>query len=195
MPTDLFVEACKQDKFASRFIWETPPAARSDKHAEARDRAAFTAFVKQNCYGEGIANFSLAREILGYGQVTEQALIEAVQRGRLRLAPASTEELEDREAERIDQEQLRLRNTPSHLLKSEAARAMVDARQQAKVEEADRAFAAKQEAEAGMSYPELPEYLPGFLAKRFGNQRLDRNFLVKKADRDAYRFLHQKFGV
>jgi len=95
----------------------------------------------------------------------------------------------------LDQEKLRLSRTPVHLLKQEAAQGILDRRRQAQVEEADRAFAAKQESETGISYPPLPDYLPEFLAKRFGNQRLDRTFLVKKADRDAYRFLHQKFGV
>src|SRR5262249_3170732 len=135
MNVALFVEAVKDEKFASQFIWETPPAAKTDQRAEERDRAAFTAFVKQNHYGEGVANFNLAREVIGYGLLTQQALIEAVQTGRLRLAPASADELEEREAERIDQEQLRLRNKPSHELKAEAAQSMVDARQQARVEE------------------------------------------------------------
>ena len=152
-------------------------------------------FCKQNRYNAGTAGFNLAREVIGNGLLTEQALIEAVQHGRLRLAPASTEELEEREAERLDQEKLRLSRTPVHLLKQEAAQGILDRRRQAQVEEADRAFAAKQESETGISYPPLPDYLPEFLAKRFGNQRLDRTFLVKKADRDAYRFLHQKFGV
>src|SRR5262249_39652541 len=143
MNVALFVEACKEDSFSRQFVWTDLPAAKTDRQAEARDRAVFAEFAKQNNYGEGIANFNLAREVIGCGLLTQHALIEAVQPRRLRLAAASAEELEEREAERLDAEKLRMMVTPAHQLREEAAQGILDRRQQAKAEEADRAFAAK----------------------------------------------------
>ena len=116
-------------------------------------------------------------------------MIEAVQTRRLRLAPATAEELEEREAERIDQEQLRLRNKPSHELKAEAAQSMVDARRQAQVQEADRLLEAKEEHDKLVGgYPPLPDFFKG--------RRVDRDFFHKvgRCTREEWKFLTQKYG-
>ena len=196
MPLELFLEAVKQEKFASQFIWEEPRASKSDPKILEKDREtlAQAARANRNFSGVSEANLALCRDVLGAG-FTEDAVIHGFRTRRLILAAPTDEERQQWQELDLDAEKLRLSRTPAHLLKQEAAQGILDRRRQAQVEEADRAFAAKQELEVGISYPPLPEFLPEFLAKRFGNQRLDRSFLVKKADRDAYRFLHQKFGV
>jgi len=184
MPVALFLEAVKQDKFASQFIWETPPAAKNDTKADERDRAAFTAFVKQNRYGEGIANFNLAREVLGYGQVTEQALIGAVRSGRLRLAPASAQELEDREAEGLDAEKLRLLNADTRTLKHEVREGYADRQREAAQAEADRVLDEKRKWQTGQFKP---------LPRTWNGQLLNATF-IRAASPQLIRQLREHYG-
>jgi hypothetical protein len=105
--------------------------------------------------------------------VTEHGLVQAVQSNALRLAPASAQELEEREAERIDAEKLRLLHGDVRTLKDEVSAGFDQRRAQAAQAEADRAFAEKENADKGMGFPELPEYFRG--------RRRDRNSLLSIA--------------
>ena len=168
-------------------IWaDPPPSPQQKQEAEQSDREAFTAFVKQNRYGDNVANFTLAREVLGHGNVTVYGLTQAVQNNAFRLAPATPKELEDRETERIQQEQSRLRNLSTRELKEEVSAGFESKRKVFRQVEADRSFAAKEQQDKQMGYEPLPEYFRG--------RKLDREFFIKFATRDDLRFLNQKYG-
>jgi hypothetical protein len=170
----------------NRFVWTDPPVSKFDKKAEERDRAEFTAFVKQNRYGDNIANFNAARGLLGPGNVRGYQLAQAVQSNALRLSPASAQELEDREAERIREHNEKLQSMSTGELRKLSGEGFDARRAQAAQAVADHSFAQKEQHDQHMGYPELPEYFRG--------RKLDREFFIKYCDRTTMRFLNQKYG-
>lgn len=183
LPSDLLVEAIRRD--AERFIWVDLPASKTDKEAERRDRAAFTEFAKLNGYSENVANFSLAREVLGPGNLDEYRLTQAVRSNALRLSAATAEELEEREAERVDQEQLRLRNLSTPELKEEVSSGFDQRRREFAQANASRVLQEKEAAEKQADFPPLPAFYQG--------KRVDQKFF-KECDRKTMRYFLQRFG-
>jgi hypothetical protein len=193
MDLAMFVEACKDDRFASQFAWIDPPLPR--KQALAKDREEFEAFVNQNNFSDNEANFNAARELFGPGNITVAALAQAVRTNKLQLSPVLPQEAQEREEIRLDKEKLRLQNAQAHELRDEVRAGAAARKAQVQRDQIDYEFGLKQQQEATTAYPPLPPMLPEFLAKRYGNIKLDRAFLIKKADRDAFRYLHQRFGM
>jgi len=186
MPLELFLEAVKQEKFASQFIWEEPRASKSDPKILEKDREtlAQAARANRNFSGVSEANLALCRDVLDAG-FTEDAVIHGFRTRRLILAAPTDEERQQWQELDQDAEQLRLRSTPAHLLKQEAAQAMVDAQRQAQIEEGQRVLDAKRQAEEGMNFPPIPAFHQG--------KRVDQKFF-KECNRDTMRWFLQKFG-
>jgi hypothetical protein len=190
---DLFCEFCKDDKFAANFAWTEQPLPK--KEALQQDKQEFEEFCVANRYNAGTAGFELARQVIGVGQLSQASLTQAVRSGKLRLGAATPEDLEEREEIRLDKEKLRLQNAQAHELKQEVRQGAAARRIEAQRQHRDYEFELRKQIESTTQYPPLPQMLPDYLAKRYGTIKLDRAFLIKKADRDAFKFLHLKYGL
>ena len=180
MPLELFLEAVKQDKFASQFLWQDLPADKKDSKILEQDlRTLAQAALTNRNFGASEANLSLARSVLGAG-FSESDLIDAYRTRRVVLTAPTAEERQHWQELDEDAQKLRWMNATTPQLKQEVRDGYADRRAQAAQAEADRAFAAKQESETGVSYPPLPDHLPEFLAKRFGNQRWTETSLSRR---------------
>jgi hypothetical protein len=193
MNVALFLEAVKQDSFASHFVWQNVPASKTDPKQLEKDRQTLAQAARANGnFGASDANLSLCRDVLGAG-FTEYQINQAIRSNALLLAAPSEEERECWEAERIEQENQRLLNADSRKLKQEIRDRYADRQREAAQAHADYEFELRQQAEQNQ-FPQLPEIFDGpFPALR--GKRLDSQFLVRHGSRELFKFLHTRFGV
>jgi len=174
-------------KLAESFLWMDPPASKSDPKVEAKDRDVFAQAARANGnFGTHESNFKLLRDTLGAG-FSEDQINQAIRSNAVRLAPPSQEQKDEWAALAEDERKLRLMNATTSELKQEVSAGFEQRRTAFKQAEANRVFAAKQEADKDMGYPPLPEFFKG--------RRVDQDFFVKmKCTREEWKFLAQKYG-
>jgi hypothetical protein len=169
---------------ATRFIWAFPPASKTDPRQLEKDRKILEAAARANGnFGASDANLSLCRDILGAG-FAEYHVIQAFRSGQLRLAPPSDDEREQWEAERLDQEKLRLLNASTPVLKQDVRAGYADRRAQAAQAEADRVLEQKKKFQHGQFKP---------LPREWNGQRFDAAF-IRAASPQQIRKWRELFG-
>ncbi len=163
---------------ANQLSWQSADILNPVKRKQAiaaeaeKDREVFSTFAKANGFSLIEANYNLVRVVLNPGY-DQYALVQAVQDGRLRLAPAS-EEIEQWRREDAEQRQEWLINQASPEQLRAASRQEAEERriqaQQEFVREQDEA-GRKRAAESGK--PQLPE------VNSLTGEKLDATFFNK----------------
>jgi hypothetical protein len=161
-----FIQVLKETpQLANQLQWQSadvldPKKRRAAEAAQAeKARDTFSSFVKANGYADNDANFHLTQDVVfGGNGFSKYELEEAVQSGRLRLAPASPEQLAEWAQEAAEERQEFLANRASP---EEAHAIRVEETEQSRVrfqrQEAARSLAARAEADKAFGYPPLPQ--------------------------------------
>ncbi|MCU1241758.1 MAG: hypothetical protein JWO71_2484 [Candidatus Acidoferrum typicum] len=161
------------DVARQRFEWASEPFAQVEQAAAARlagEKRLFAEFCRKNSVGENQANFGIWRET----------------HSTAGLAPASQEELDQWNQERIEQRNNFLLGADNQTLRNIARREGAERHHAAVQEETDRQLQASQARDAAIGFPPLPAVWKG--------EPLDPGF-IKGAASETLRLLNRRFGA
>jgi len=179
-----FASALKNPTVASRFkdSWTRPVTRDEQKLIDESRRNTFHEVMLELGLSESEGNWSIfPKDLLDNAYTAKEAITSGAVRG---LMQATSAEIQEREAIRNDQENLRLLNSSVHDLKEEVHAGAVQRQQEFKQKEADRVLDIKRQFQDGR-YEPLPSHWRG--------EVLDATF-IKKAKPELIRLLRQRFG-
>ena len=187
----------EQPQLARQLAWQSAdvlnPAKlrQAESNQEAEDRETFETTAKRSeLYSNNEANWNVVHSTLGPG-LSEYQIQQAVHSGAVRLSPATPAEIQEwrREAAEERQDFLINQATPQEL--ALAARQESEHRRiQAHREEEQRQIAAREEMDAAVGYPPLPEF-------NMHGEKIDAAYLNKISNTNLQLFknLMRKHGA
>jgi hypothetical protein len=156
-------------KLANRFSWTTRPDPNEKKLQERARRDVFHDLMVELGLSESHANWNLfPKDLLDNAYTAKQAIVSGAVRGLMQATPS---EIAEREAIRVDRENLRLLNSDVPTLKKLAREEAEQPRVAIAKADADRILKEKEQIEAGQFEP-LP-------ATTHDGRTIDKKFFLR----------------
>ena len=179
------------ERVADRILFQiqhqkaTEPERRAKAAAQlAQGKEVFAAVCRKHVVANIEANFSLLRKVVG-DDFTEYSAAQAITSGAVKLAKADQSELDQWNAEALEQRNEFLLNADTETLRTLAREEHAIKRQAAVQTDADLQLAASKVRDAIIGFPLLPDTWNG--------QKLDSEF-IRHCSAETQKLLQKRFG-